>query len=195
MTFSDNAGAEPLWRPRRLLIAARIPARMYPWLFDTSSLTQRVIHACRGTFRVEVIRQAWRRPMRNEAFALGLRPDAYALVREVHLRCAEVPWVYARTVIPRATLVGLNRRLARLGARSLGDVLFADPSLERGEVEVGRTTAADKLYARATQALFPPPAELWGRRTMYSLGNRPLLVSEVFLPALPDFPDAPARPA
>lgn len=195
MTSSDNARAEPLWRPRRLLITARLPPRMLPWLFDTASLTQRLIAACSGTFRVEVVAQSWRRPMRNEAFALRLRADAYVLVREVHLRCAEVPWVYARTVIPRATLVGPNRRLAHLHARSLGAVLFADPSMQRREVEIARLSPADKLYPQASQALGSRPAELWGRRTQYSLGGRPLLVSEIFLPSLPDFPDDPVRSA
>lgn len=191
MTSHDRA--EPLWRPRRVLIAASIPAHVRPWLFDTASLTQRVVCACRATFRVEVIRQSWRRPMRNEAFALDLPPQTLARVREIHLRCGEVPWVYARTVIPRATLTGRNRRLARLGARSLGAILFADPSMERGEVEIACVTPADKLYQHATQGLASKPAELWARRARYSLDGRPLLVSEIFLPSLPAFPDD--RPA
>jgi len=195
MSSRDHARAEPLWRPRRVLIAARIPPRVWPWLIDTVSLTERVVHACAGTFRIAVVRQSWRRPMRNEALVLGLRPDAYALVREVELRCAEIPWVYARTVIPRASLAGRNRRLAHLRTRSLGATLFADPSLERAPVEIARLTPADKLYACATRGLKSAPAELWARRTQYRLNARPLIVSEIFLPALPALPDARARPA
>jgi len=176
---------EPLWRPKRLLRTGSIPPRLRPWLLDTASLTERVVAACAGTFRVEVVRQSWRRALRNEAFALDLRPEAYALVREVYLRCGETRWVYARTVVPRASLTGANRRLTRLRARSLGAMLFADPSLARGEVEIARVTPADKLYAHATRGLDASPAELWARRTRYALHAQPLLVSEIFLPSLP----------
>ncbi len=179
-----GSGAEPRWRPRRLLIATPIPPQVRFWLFDASSLTERVIAACPGTFQLEVIRQAWRRPLRGEARALGLRPHHRALVREVHLCCAQTPWVYARTVIPRATLAGPARRLAHLRARSLGAVLFVDPSTERGEVQVARLTPADAIYRDAAQSLSPPPAQLWARRTRFVLRGRPLLVTEVFLPAL-----------
>lgn len=182
------ARAEPRWRPRRLLIATPIPPRARRWLFDASSLTKRVIAACPGTFRLEVIRLAWCRPLRGEAMALDLHPYRRALVREVHLCCAETPWVYARTIIPRTTPAGPTRRLVHLRARSLGAVLFADPSTERGEVQVAPLTPAEAIYRDAVRSLPSPPAQLWARRTRFLLLGRPLLVTEVFLPALPDFP-------
>lgn len=181
---------EPLWRPRRRVSKAEVPAALLPWLLDTASLTQRLISVCRGAFRVELIAQGWRAPMRNEALALALRPECYAMVREVHLRCAERPWVYARTVIPATTLSGANRRLAHLKTRSLGAVLFADPATERGEFELAQLTPRDALYPRAVHALNPAPEMLWGRRARFLLRGQPLLVTEIFLPGVPVHPAA-----
>jgi len=181
---------EPLWRPWRRVSKAELPAALRPWLLDTASLTQRLIAVCHGAFRVELIAQGWRAPMRNEALALALRPERYAMVREVHLRCAERPWVYARTVIPATTLSGANRRLAHLKTRSLGAVLFADPNTERSEFEIACITPRDALYPRAVRALREAPDALWGRRARFVLRGQPLLVTEIFLPGVPAHPAA-----
>lgn len=185
----ENAGAarEPHWFPLRRAPLARVPASLRPWLLDEGSLTRRVIDACPGPFRVQVMSQAWRRPMRNEASALDLRADRRALVREVQLVCGDIAWVHARTVIPRTTLTGRERRLAHLGSRSLGEVLFADSTLERAETEIACLVPGDALYADIAACLARPPAELWGRRTRYALNGKALLVSEIFLPAIGNF--------
>lgn len=167
---------------------ARVPARYLPWLFDTASLTQRLRDTCRGKFRVRVLSQAWERPRPEEAQALNMRPRARVLVRQVQLLCDARPWVYARTVLPRATLTGPERRLAHLKSRSLGAVLFADPTMRRGHTEIVRLRAGDALHGFATHALDPPPAEVWGRRTLFRLHGKPLLVSEFFLPEIGTFP-------
>jgi chorismate--pyruvate lyase len=96
--------------------------------------------------------------------------------------------VFARTVIPRATLTGPRRRLTRLKTRPLGAVLFADPSMQRGPVEIARLTPRDKLYPVALRHLGRQPPEIWGRRSLFTLGGKPLLVSEIFLPGIPPCP-------
>ncbi len=164
-----------------------IPALYLPWLLDTASLTQRLIDACRGEFRVRVLNQAWDRPRPEEARALGLHPRGHGIVREVHLLCGGRPWVYARTILPRATLTGAERRLAHLKSRSLGAVLFADPTMHRGRTEIVRLRPADSLYALAAHGLDSPPTEIWGRRTVFRLRGKPLLVSEFFLPGIGGF--------
>ena len=120
--------------------------------------------------------------MSNEARALGMRRSSHVLVRQVQLLCNDVPWVYARTVIPRRTLTGRQRRLAHLKSRSLGAMLFADPTMRRGELQLVRLTARDKLHAIVTQRIDQAPAVMWGRRSVFTLSNKPLLVSEIFLP-------------
>lgn len=156
------------------------------WLFDSASLTQRVREACTGTFSVRVEQQDWGRPRLDESRALGLRQGRLALIREVHLLCDDRPWVFARTVIPRSTLSGEQRRLAQLGNRPLGAVLFADPRMVRGSVEVAPIRFGHPLYAAAVQGLKGKPGVIWGRRSVFRLGDKPLLVSEFFLPDIGD---------
>ena len=154
------------------------------WLFDPTSLTRRVQQACAGNFSVRVERQGWGRPRLDECRALGLRLGRRALIREVHLLCAGRPWVFARTVIPVSTLSGEQRHLAHLGNRPLGAVLFADPHMVRGPVEVASIRNGHPLYIAAVQGLKRKPEEIWGRRSVFRLGGKPLLVSEYFLPEI-----------
>ncbi len=187
MRFSRRFPLVARRQPLPRFPTASIPANYLPWLLDTASLTQRLIEACSGEFRVRVLDQSWDRPRRGEAQVLDMRPHGRALVRQVHLLCGGRPWVYARTILPRTTLTGPERRLARLKSRSLGAVLFADPTMQRGRTEIVRLRPADGLYALAAQGFDSPPAEIWGRRTVFRLRGKPLLVSEFFLPGIGGF--------
>lgn len=180
--------AEPAWHEASRLHRREIPEVALQRLLDPASLTRRIQGACAGNFRVRVLAQGWARPQRNEALALGMRDGGWGFVREVHLLCNEQPWVYARTVIPRTTLTGPRRRLTRLQSRPLGAVLFADPSMRRGSVEIARLTPRDKLYPAAIGHLIERPQMIWGRRSLFTLGGKPLLVSEIFLPGIPPQP-------
>lgn len=177
-----------VWRARRLLGRDALPEAARCWLFDPDSLTRRLIGVCAGRFRVELLGQHRVRPLRHEAEALKLPRGVWALVREVYLLCDERPWVYARTVLPATTLTGVERRLAHLGTRPLGAVLFADPSMTRSEVEVARLTRRDPLFQVATARLELRPDSIYGRRSVFRLHGKPLLVSEIFLPGIPACP-------
>ncbi|MEQ6342945.1 MAG: chorismate lyase [Gammaproteobacteria bacterium] len=175
---------KPLWRPRRHLPRGIVPSVLSSWLFDTTSLTQRLRQACHGHFQVRVMSEAQARPLRDERVTLRMRGYEGAVVRMVYLLCDERPWVFARTVIPLRTLSGPQRRLAYLGNKPLGEMLFADKSMRRSEVEVARLAAGSAVFRMATQALEHKPDEIWGRRSVFYLQDKPLLVSEIFLPDL-----------
>ena len=124
--------------------------------------------------------------MLNEAVRLGVSPDRMALVRQVYLLCDHRPLVYARTVIPLSTLSGPERHLACLGNRPLGAVLFAAPNMSRDEIEVACIRPGQRIFTRATNALAVKPEAIWGRRSVFYLSGKPLLVNEVFLPGIAD---------
>jgi chorismate--pyruvate lyase len=144
-----------------------------------------VVAACPGQFRVRVLGQGWGRPLAGECRALGLKRNGVALIREVELQCDEEAWVFARTVIPAASLKGGARRLTLLGDKPLGAVLFADPTTRRGRMEVARLDRRHALFQGACGHRQAPPAELWGRRTLFCYRGKPLLVNEIFLPDIP----------
>jgi chorismate--pyruvate lyase len=173
---------EPNWRFGSV-IRRHLPAALRDWLLDESSLTQRLQAACTGRFHVEIVSLGWRRPLHDEAQALGVAPWQRALIREVQLWCNDQPWVFARTVIPVRTLRGAQRRLAHLGPRPLGDFLFSHPTLKRSPIQVARIAATSQLLAGCDIS----QDAVWGRRSVFNLKGHPLLVSEFFLPALPPF--------
>lgn len=163
-------------------VAPRPPADLADWLVDDASLTQRLRARTDDDVRVEVVAQSRRRPLRDERRILDLAAGEWALVREVVLHCAGRPWVFARTVMPKRTLRGPQRRLARLGDRPLGEALFSDPRARRGPLEVLALRPGDPLHTTVG-----PLAEgrvLWARRSLFWFDDRPLLVSEVFLPGM-----------
>ena len=180
--------AEPDWHVAARLHRRDVPEPVLRWLLDPASLTRRIQSACHGCFRVEVLFQGWARPQHNETRELGMRTGSSGFVREVHLLCDGRPWVFARTIIPRTTLTGPRRCLTRLKSRPLGAVLFADPSMQRGPVEIARLSPCDKLYPTAIRHLTQRPETIWGRRSLFTLGGKPLLVSEIFLPGIPPCP-------
>lgn len=182
---------EPRWRSARQVVHNSIPKSLAVWLFDQASLTLRLQQHCgAGAFRIEVQWQKRGRMMLNEARALGVPPSEHALLRQVHLYCGDQAVVFARTVIPLRSLKGRQKRLARLGKRSLGAVIFADKSMRRGSIEVCQLQPGQFLFAEAllsTETKSQVKAAntaLWGRRSVFTLNGSKLLVSEFFLPAL-----------
>ena len=177
---------EPIWRPIRQLHHVKLEPKLTKWLFDSSSLTERLIHACSGTFSVRILQEGWGNPMLNEAKQLEMRPSSYAWIRQVHLLCDEKPWVFARPVIPPHTLRGKQRRLSRLGKKPLGAVLFADKSMQRTEMEIACIVPGQQLFQLATHHMATAEQAIWGRRSVFFLNRNPLLVSEIFLPEIGD---------
>lgn len=174
---------EPVWRPNRCRYQIDLAADIADWLFDRTSLTKRLQDLC-SRFSIKVLDQGWDTPMLNEARALGISTSRNALIRQVHLLCDDQPWVYARTVIPAKTLIGCQRRLASLGTKSLGAVLFADKSMRREEIHIARITPGQQIYVAALAHVPHETTPIWGRRSVFRLHRHPLLVSEVFLPKI-----------
>ena len=177
---------EPVWNRWDHLRHAVVPDGVYYWLRDTGSLTALIKRNCRDCFSVRVLNQGWGQPLYSERKLLGMRGGEKAIIREVELLCGDLPWVFARTLIPASSLKGPARRLTHLGSRPLGEVLFADPKNRRGATEVARLLPKHSLFRSATAGQQKVCREIWGRRTLFLLANHPLLVNEIFLPEIPE---------
>lgn len=172
------------WHTFRRVPSFYLPHEWRSWVLDRGSLTQRLILASNGNFSVRVVRQQWLQPNRDEALLLGCPLTERALIREVELLCYGKVWVVARSVIPHTTLRGKERQLKALGNRSLGTFLFRSRSMERGPLQVTKTSP-EYLSMQAGLSIHDP---LWGRRSLFYLHGKPLLVSELFLPAVLNTP-------
>ena len=172
---------EARWHPATALFSRQAPEKIRGWLRDNDSLTQQLICHCAGQFRVQVIRQYWQKPLRSESLLLNVNSEKTAFIREVFLYCREQPWVFARTIIPLATLRGELQKLTQLGSRPLGQVLWSNHAIARGDMQIARFNPGTAMYNDCQSA----SPEIWGRRSLFQLGNKPLLVNELFLDQIP----------
>ncbi len=166
------------------MLSRQVPEYLRDWLFDSSSLTARLVRWCGGTgpdaFHVRLLKQGADIPAPDEREPLHIGTGRKALIRQVKLYCGETPLVYARTVIPMTTLTGRQRVYGNLGTRPLGAMLFADKSMRRESVKVTCLAPGHPFHELAGAGDEP----LWGRRSVFYVGGKPLLVSEFFLPSL-----------
>jgi len=145
------------------------------WLSDGQSFMQR-LRKHRLQPHVAVLREQWAAPELQEQQSLRIPSRRHAFIREVEIREDGQPWMFARTVIPAATLTGRERILARMEQRSLGSVLFSYPTLVRSPFEI--KTCQLPRYSRSP---------LWERQSFFILKGKILLLREVFLPPLVRF--------
>lgn len=169
---------EPPWQDYRHFNTVQLPHETRAWLLDQGSLTQRLIKTSRGQFKVQVLSQRWQRPRLSERALLDMPVREVAIIREVLLLCHNEPWVFARSVMPAKSLVGRLRRLRNFDDSSLGAMLFRDTSMRRQPFQLARIDGDSQAIPLAVQQ----NAELWGRRSRFELGGKPLMVSEIFLP-------------
>jgi chorismate--pyruvate lyase len=157
-----------------------INSSLRDWLLDPASLTARLKqHSAK--FRVEVLGQAIEACSDLEA-NVDILAGEQVLVREVLLYCDDIAQVFARSLLPLKTLTGEQQQLAHLGTQSLGQVLFNHPDLLRKKIEVAtfdQQSTVAKMAQHLSLNVFEP---MWGRRSVFVLDAKPLMVAEVFLP-------------
>lgn len=165
------------WKPRVFAGMAGLSPGLRDVIRDEGSLTDILEALCGKDFNVRVLSQSLSRPALDECALLEIDNRRWALVREVLLLAGDSPLVYARSVLPLDTLTGRHRRLRQLGRTPLGRVLFSDPSMTRGDMQFAQFRFA------LGGAKFGDHV-IWGRRSVFYLAGKPLLVNEIFLPHL-----------
>lgn len=169
------------WKASPVLAGA--PRLLRHWLTDPGSLTARIVARC-GGFRVQVLRELRARPCPDERGLLGLPPGRAAWTREVLLIADDVPVVFAHSVLVPRDLTGAWHMARAIGSRPLGAALFADPGIRRGALACARLATAHPLHRHACAALGAELPALWARRSRFCRRDRPLLITEVFLPGI-----------
>ena len=159
------------WRTYRRVPAFVLPRQWHHWILDSGSLTKRLVALSGGEFKVDLLSLGWQRPQRDERRALGIPLGQRALIREVALRSRGEVVVKARSVIPVDTLKGKERQLKFLGEKPLGAFLFTSRCMQRSGIELGAMNWHDEHW-------------IYGRRSVFLLHHKPLLVAELFMPAL-----------
>ena len=141
-------------------------APLLDWLMEEDSMTRRFERHCQRV-SVEPVRETFIHASDIPEESALLPEDTRFWLREIILYGDGVPWLAGRTLVPESTLNGPEALLQQLGTRPLGRYLFSSSTLSRDFIEPGRVE------------------QLWGRRSRLRLSGKPLLLTELFLPASP----------
>jgi len=173
---------EPKWIEHRKGHRSGLPEAVQSWTYEPGSLTQRLRSYYGSAVAVKVLHQHRHSPYLSERRLLGLAAQRYSLVREVMLHADGKPLILARTIIPEATIKVAHRNLSHLGSRPLGEVIFSYPKLERLALEI--CALPTEIWTPAAVQVADIQQTIHGRRTVYAIAGRQMLVSEFFLPQL-----------
>lgn len=176
-------GVQSAWAPLAA-VAPRVPDGLLSWLAEPGLLTARVRALCGADMRFRMLG-----PLLDAPLPASLRvrldvDDTRCLLRDVEFRCLDDRIVFAQTLLPAST-VEQYPWLHDLGDAPIGETLRrASEPLEREPLEYTELEATSPLATTARGPTDDPATALWARRALYRLGGRPILVQEVFLPAL-----------
>lgn len=134
-----------------------IPKAVKPWLIDDQSLTHKLKQKFED-FAVNVLSQTQGQAHKNETDLVDTQADC--IIREVELLGNQQVVVFARSIIP---ITNDTKDLRTIGGKPLGEILFNDANIVRGELQITHT------------------GNIWGRRSTFTIGQTKLLVSEFFL--------------
>lgn len=152
-----------------------LPSFVQPWLTDTGSLTAR-LKSLYPDFNLDLIGEGW------QSHSAEQNP---AYIREVLLNGGKKARVYAHTHIPQASLQA-NPDLQLLGERPLGEYLFQQDKIARGEIEFAQITRGHRIFTLAEQLAWATmPEIIYARRSQFLLNQKPFTVCEVFLADCP----------
>ena len=156
------------WLP---LSSVKLTPELSDWLSEETSMTVRLEGYCRE-LTVEVVREGFvgrQALLGHEAGYSGFEHETRFWLREVILYGDGAPWLAGRTLLPEHTLSGPEKSLMTLGESPLGRYLFASPALSRDFIVPGYHDA------------------LWGRYSLLRLSEKPLILTEMFLPHSPPY--------
>jgi len=143
-----------------------LDSALLDWLMLEDSMTRRFESFCERV-TVEMLFEGFVGPEALEEEGAFLPHEPRHWLREILLCGDGVPWLVGRTLVPASTLCGPELALQQLGTTPLGRYLFTSSTLTRDFIQPGRSEA------------------LWGRRSLLRLSGKPLLLTELFLPASP----------
>jgi chorismate lyase len=129
------------------------------WLTSKESLTLRLRTFTKNKISLHLFYDDW-----------GITDEnTEAWIRRMEWRYFDEVWVAATVIIPEQSITEDTMELTRIGDRSIGDVLFQDPTLTR------------------TDFVFNPlKNNVWSRHSIFHFKKKPISIIENFYPAFLD---------
>ena len=123
------------------------------WLTNKASLTERLRTFTQNKISLQLLYDDWGMTDQNE--------DAW--IRRIEWRYYDEIWIAASVIIPEQSVTEDTNELTRVGERSIGDVLFQDPTLTR----------SDFIFKKWGN-------NSWSRHSIFHFKQKPLFVIEHF---------------
>ncbi|MEM7027519.1 MAG: chorismate lyase [Pseudomonadota bacterium] len=152
-------------------------------LFYDGSLTRYLQSICAEDFSIKVQSESWGLLFKDECLSLKLEDNQKAFIRLSHLNSGAKTMVYARTVFPEKTYKLIKNKLEALGERPLGELLFSEPSAYRSQMKYAKIRVDSKLFLPVKNQE-PEDSLHWARQSLFMIDEMPLLITELFLPAI-----------
>lgn len=151
--------------------------------FYSGSMTKLLKELSRSRLSLTVLEHAWQKPQEAESKILSLI-NGWGIGREIVMNGAGKPWLYARTFFPESVVKAQGNDFLFLGSRPLGELLFSNPRVRRGDYTVARLHPGHREYQDAAKALQQTPDYLWARRSEFYLPSGAITLLEVFSPQM-----------
>ena len=165
------------------------PLALQEWLSDTGSLTRKLENELQYPadrhLELQILADCKQNLVASEK-KFFRRPMNRSRIREILLCDQGEPIVMARSVLPITSSIGSNHSILKLGHKPLGAVLFAKDLKGRFRPirQIVRLDHHHPEWKACRRRYADLPKRVWARRTLYQLNGHPLLVMEIFLPAL-----------
>jgi chorismate--pyruvate lyase len=174
-----------LWHAPAFCLLHDCPPLISDWLQTSGSMTKRLLAASSDTLEVQVLEQSWQWARPEEYHFLGIKQRTRVLVREVFLCGHGEPWIFARSIFPQTLFTGPDRWLLNcLDTRPIGPFLYRHQHMKRRFEQFAKLHPKHWEYQNLTRYFKAEDESLWARRACFYLYDKPLMVSEIILPAL-----------
>lgn len=172
-------------------LSSDTPPKFKNWLEKPYVISKAMKLLC-NDLTVKVISQKEEYITKQEQSFLNLLNN-HSFVRKISLNGNNYPWEYARVVVPNKTYHEYIECFKNLGGKLIGEnLLYNNPNTTRGNFEFCCMDKSNYVFKEIVKHLnnFNNKAKLiWGRRSIFYIdGEYPLLISEYFLPDIPDYP-------
>lgn len=175
------------WFPEKALSYFSLSDNTRAWLSYPGSLTG-AQRATAHQYKLTLARQNWETAYGDEQQLLSITSQEKTFIRHVDQWCDNKLTVVGRTVFPASTFNEGGKILEQLGEEPLGDIIFKEATLIRSPFQYAQLRSHDPLYKAYIAPHLATGEDVWARRSIFTFLHKPLLVTEIFIPPLPRFP-------
>lgn len=188
----NNFLSESRWINQSALhtLKSSMPNHIYDWLTLANNLTN-TIKQSGAHFSLNLLDQSLGIPYANEISAFRESDVCLSLIRKVILLGDNKPMIYARVIVPESSYLNYQQELDNLGTSPIGNaLLYGKQEITRSEFEYKRLENTDPIFHELfTLGLVFSTHHYWMRRSIFIFPKGALLMSEVFLDNLPNYPE------